>query len=179
MFVFIMFLVVGCFFPSAFRLVCFSFSCLGWLISAFSIHAKGYWFWPLSFILDQRVSDLHSGLCSLTSNWILAFLYLIFLILWFAQFIPPCISFHHSFFSETLEVFVASHLQVSLFTFYEKCWCLNFCLCLDFYTITDVLPKSSPQSTNLVKNYTKVCLLFLLYLSIKLFLLCSRCCLIC
>lgn len=33
-------------------------------------------------------------------------------------------------------MFVASHLQVSLLTFYEKCWCLDLSWCLDFCTIT-------------------------------------------
>lgn len=175
-----MFLVVGCFFPSAFRLVCFSFSCLGWLISAFSIHAKGYWFWPLSFILDQRVSDLHSGLCSLTSNWILAFLYLIFLIL----LVCPVYTTLH-FLSSQLFLWnlggVCCFTPTS-FSFYIlwKVLVLELLFVPWFlYHHWHVLPKSSPQSTNLVKNYTKVCLLFLLYLSIKLFLLCSRCCLIC
>lgn len=52
------------------------------------------------------------------------------------------VSFHQKFFPETLQVFVASHLQVSFFTFYEKCWCLDLHLCLDFYIITDMFFQS-------------------------------------
>lgn len=43
------------------------------------------------------------------------------------------VSFHNGFFPETLQMFVASHLRVSLFTFYEKCWCLDLSLCLDLF----------------------------------------------
>lgn len=36
-------------FPSVFWQLCFYFSCLGWILSAFSFSTKGHWFWALLF----------------------------------------------------------------------------------------------------------------------------------
>lgn len=36
-------------FPSVFWQLCFYFSCLGWILSAFSVSTKGHWFWALLF----------------------------------------------------------------------------------------------------------------------------------
>lgn len=174
--------VLGCglvFPPLCFLTVLFLFQLLGMTYCCLFHSCQRLLFLtsPLSFILDQGVSNLRSGLCTMTFNWILAFLYLIFLIIFVClksiKFILPCalnkiqlpwmffwlyyllslsvvtspssrlllevsVSFHQIFFSETLQVFVASHLQVSFFTFYEKCWCLDLRLCLDFYIVTDL-----------------------------------------
>lgn len=75
-------------------------------------------------------------------------------------------------FPETLQMFVASHLQISLFTFCEKCWCLDVSLCLDFYIIPDLFFQNhhlGEQTWLMIMVY----LLFLHHLIVKMFLLSS------
>lgn len=134
---------------------------------------------PLSFMLDQRVSDLHSGLCTMTSNWILALLYLIFLILMVCPvYTTLCFLSAEPFLWNLGGVCCFTSTSFSSYILW-KVLVLGLELVPWFlYHHWHLLPKSSPQSTNLVKNYP-VCLLLLLYLIIKLFLLCSHGCLIC
>lgn len=64
------------------------------------------------------------------------------------------------------------HLWVSLFTFYERCWCLDLSLCLDFYIIPDLFFQNHHLGEQTWLRII-VYLLFLHYLIVKMFLLSS------
>lgn len=82
------------------------------------------------------------------------------------------ISFPKGLFPEPLQMFVASHLGVSLFTFYEKCWCLDLSLCLDFCIIPDLFFQKHHLGEQTWLRII-VYLLFLYYLIVQMFLLSS------
>lgn len=147
-----------------------------------------------------------SGRYTVTAHWILAFLHLIFLILFiclvhalcinndtttmnvFMAVLPFLVNWHFPKFSvaagslsvpfskglfpETLQMFVASRLGVSLFTFYEKCWCLDLSLCLGFCIIPDLFFQKHHLGEQTWLRII-VYLFFLHYLIVKMFLLSS------